>query len=428
MILLTSSMSMMTIIRADEEHLYSAGQQQALLFLIVGLTVIVVVVSFVWMWQRVQSPEQQQVQLRDGEEVEEDDETKTVSGLFIYPVKSLRAVELPMVTLDAKGFCDDRRFMLIAPRVLPIWKTEWAAGQASHRFVSQRQLPILATVVAELRNSSGDEGDDDGDTRTLQLSSHLLPGVTVRVPILPPNKQPQSKDYLATLWDDVVRCQDMGDEAAHFFRQLLQQSSQQNDTDGVPDEYRNMDLRLVRQAPSDPRVTDGKFTPAAAQIKSMVFFRGQNPPVALTDGFPLLIATEASLAELNRRLTAKKQTDKSNGNTTTTIPMNRFRPNIAVAGGQAFEEDHWKIISIDGVLFHICKACPRCKQSCTDQTHGRVESEPLQTLREFRALSPDHPDDVFFAQNVIANAGMQGRTLSKGAVVKVVEWGEPVWG
>lgn len=107
--------------------------------------------------------------------------------------------------------------------------------------------------------------------------------------------------------------------------------------------------------------------------------------------------------------------------------MVQFRPNIVIKGGKAFEEDRWKVISIDGVIFHTVKVCSRCKQSCTNQINGSVSDEPLATMSEFRALAPNK-EDVYFAQNAIAASGMDGRTISKGAVVKVLEWGEPVWG
>ena len=110
------------------------------------------------------------------------------------------------------------------------------------------------------------------------------------------------------------------------------------------------------------------------------------------------------------------------------IDMSRFRPNIVVQGSSVkpFEEDYWKVISINGVIFHIVKGCPRCKQSCTDQVTGQVYQEPLATLAEFRATTV-RKEDLYFAQNVIAAMASQGQNISVGATVKVLQRGAPVW-
>lgn len=77
---------------------------------------------------------------------------------------------------------------------------------------------------------------------------------------------------------------------------------------------------------------------------------------AFSDGFPLLLATEASLADLNLRLEQP-------------LPMNRFRPNIVVGGEgmRAWCEDKWGEVRIAGNRLSLCKPCSRCKVTTTDQ-------------------------------------------------------------
>jgi len=125
--------------------------------------------------------------------------------------------------------------------------------------------------------------------------------------------------------------------------------------------------------------------------------------------------SEASLDELNKRLGEKGKKP---------IPMSRFRPNLVVKGTKPFEEDTWRVISIDGLIFHIVKGCPRCKQSCTDQETGRVFEEPLETLSEFRALG-GVKENVYFAQNAIAQG--TGGSISVGSRICVLERGDPIW-
>ena len=118
--------------------------------------------------------------------------------------------------------------------------------------------------------------------------------------------------------------------------------------------------------------------------------------------------------------------------------MSRFRPNIVIKGTkEPFEEDYWKYISIGNQLFAIVKACPRCKQSCTDQETGKVTSEPVNIMKDFRALNDQDPSgqDVFFAQNAIPlgpivtsdASTVTSSLLQVGDVVHVLKTGDPIF-
>lgn len=103
------------------------------------------------------------------------------------------------------------------------------------------------------------------------------------------------------------------------------------------------------------------------------------------DGFPFLLVGEASLADLNRRLV-------------TPLPMNRFRPNLVVAGSEPFAEDEWRRLRIGGIPMQGVKPCARCVVTTTDQATGRrAGDEPLRTLANFRRQS----NGVMFGQNVV---------------------------
>jgi uncharacterized protein YcbX len=103
------------------------------------------------------------------------------------------------------------------------------------------------------------------------------------------------------------------------------------------------------------------------------------------DGFPLLLVGEASLRDLNRRLA-------------TPLPMNRFRPNLVVAGSEPFAEDDWRRFRVGDIPMAGVKPCARCVVTTTDQATGRRDGEePLRTLAAFRR----HPRGVMFGQNVV---------------------------
>jgi hypothetical protein len=138
--------------------------------------------------------------------------------------------------------------------------------------------------------------------------------------------------------------------------------------------------------------------------------------------FPRLIASESSLAELNRRLKEKGKT---------ALPMARFRPNIIIRGGielYPFAEDRMKLIRIGTTIFHVVSTCARCKESCTDQTTGQVTSEPVETMSEFRRTNRLCPEAVYFAVNAIPAIGSETNTIAMGDAVQVLQWGDPVWG
>jgi len=296
----------------------------------------------------------------------------------------LKAVSLGEAEIDALGIKGDRKFMVVTKRF-----GECGPSDATHQFMSQRQIPLLATVKATVSSSLD----------SLTLSSHLLG--ERKVTINPAKEAESGVTYLARIWSEVTETVDMGDKAAAFLAQIVEK-----DRDSP---YKAMDIRLVMMK-KDDRVADDKYTPRA----SLGWFGGL-PKVSLTDGFPVLIASEASLEELNRRLLKKGKG---------AVPMSRFRPNIVVSGTKPFEEDSWKVISISGVLFHLVKGCPRCKQSCTDQYTGKVSEEPLETLSEFRAIGPIK-ENVYFAQNAIAHDS--GGTIRVGAAVHVLERGDPIF-
>jgi hypothetical protein len=131
--------------------------------------------------------------------------------------------------------------------------------------------------------------------------------------------------------------------------------------------------------------------------------------VSFADAYPLLVTTEASLRELNRRIS------EALGDP---VPMNRFRPNLVLSGSEAFAEDTWKRIRIGNVVFRSAGPCARCIMTTTDQTTGQRGHEPLKTLAAFRR-DPREPSQVNFGQNLV-NETKEG-VLTVGDAVEVLE-------
>ena len=106
---------------------------------------------------------------------------------FLYPVKSMRGVEVSSLELDEKGVVGDRRWMVI---------------DAEGRFVTQRTVTALTQVQPALL--PGGLRLDDG-------------GRTLEVP-LPPLEAPRRQ---VTVWRDTFPALDAGEEAAAWLSARL---------------------------------------------------------------------------------------------------------------------------------------------------------------------------------------------------------------
>lgn len=247
----------------------------------------------------------------------------SLSAINVYPVKSAGGVPQRSWEIDGFGLRYDRRWMVVN-----------AAGE----FLSQRIRPKLALVRPELRDA------------TLILRAPALPELAI------PAGSDGGEDVPVTVWGGETQGVVVSPEANEWFSALLGQ-----------------DCRLVFMRDETVR-----------PVRTDYAFDGER--TSFTDGFPFLLITEASLADLNRRLASP-------------LPMNRFRPNLVVAGAEPFAEDGWGRIRIGPVTFRVAKPCPRCVMPTVDQTLGiSTSTEPLRTLATFRRNADGQVD---FGQNLL---------------------------
>lgn len=80
--------------------------------------------------------------------------------------------------------------------------------------------------------------------------------------------------------------------------------------------------------------------------------------------------------------------------------MDRFRPNLVVAGCTAFAEDAWPRFRLGGVIFRALGPSARCLVTTTDQLTGERRREPLPALAAYRR-DPTDSTKVNFGQNLI---------------------------
>lgn len=167
-------------------------------------------------------------------------------AIHVYPVKSLGGCAVAEAEVDALGFVDDRRFLVVDP-----------AG----RFLTQRTLPRMALIAARL------------EATTLTLTA---PGAgTLAVPRAP---DPAAPLVPVTVWkSEGMLAEDCGAAGAAWLGGFL----------GVA-------CRLVRIGPAFRRPV--RRVPAGLDGTQLVGF---------ADAYPFLLASEASRADLNDRLVAR---------------------------------------------------------------------------------------------------------------------------
>lgn len=260
-----------------------------------------------------------------------------LSQIAVYPVKSMAATYPTAADLVGTGLRHDRAWMVV---------------EEDGTFLTQRQHPAMARIAAL-----------PGET-TLTLS--VDGGPPLEIPI---RKDGATRE--ARVWDDRVKAVDQGDEAAAFLSDFL----------GRP-------CRLVRMAPAFRRSLRASY-------------HAPDKTVGFADSAPLLLISEASLADLNSRLREP-------------IPMDRFRTNLVVSGGTPYQEDSWTRIRIGAATFRIKSRCIRCQIITVDQSTGRKDIEPLETLESYRV----GPKGVPFGVKVVHET--MG-TIRVGDEVEVLE-------
>jgi uncharacterized protein YcbX len=266
------------------------------------------------------------------------DHNISIAGLFLHPVKSCASVAVDSTTLVETGLEWDRQWMLV---------------DEHGDFVTQRERPRMALVKPTLR------GDDMVLRAPGMLALHIALYAVERAEEV-------------RIWGDRVRAFDMGDLAAQWFSDFL----------GQP-------VRLVRFDPEEQRLADPKWTGT------------QHALIAFADGFPLLVLSTASIAELNRRLSSQGAA---------AVQADRFRPNLLLEGLDAHGEDWLDRIEFDGpagpILLRVVKPCSRCSIPDVDPRRGEPDAAVGATLAGYRADARLN-GKVTFGMNATVEQGLE---------------------
>jgi len=277
-----------------------------------------------------------------------------ITGLFIYPVKSLRGYSVASAELDPFGFVGDRRFLIVDP---------------TGKFLTQRALPRMALINARL--SPG----------TLTISAIGAGSISI-----PTASDPAAPLRAVSVWkSEGLQAEDCGIAASAWLSTFL-----------------GLTCHLVR--------IGEKFS--RANLKSAAR-TGDN--VSFADACPFLLISAASLANLNDRIQENHGEPVPMNRFRPNLIVEgcaafaedtwtRIRIGPAATGGAApsprSSRAEGGAAPDDGIIFRSAGKSDRCIITTTDQLTGERGKEPLKTLATFRRGEPD-PTAVYFGVNLI---------------------------
>ena len=230
------------------------------------------------------------------------DITAVISRLFVYPIKSCAGVEVKEALLLDTGLEFDRAWMVV---------------NANGEFLTQRELPRMALVKPQLKYFE------------MVLRAPGMLALHIKLDEV-------ESPCRVTVWDDEVPAFDMGPVAAQWFTDFLGQTA-----------------RLVRFDPEHKRFSSRQWTGDADGLNQF------------SDGYPLLVISEASLKQFNDKLVAAGSA---------AVGMERFRPNIVFGSsegqdGKAFASGGNELLPHDEDRFELL-------QIATDQ--GTAQIKPVK--------------------------------------------------
>jgi MOSC domain-containing protein len=174
----------------------------------------------------------------------------TISGIFIYPIKSLSGIALESSSVEKRGLQYDRRWVLVNDENL---------------FMHQRDHNEMALF----QPSISDE--------TMIITQKNDPNVRFEFPL----KAEGTIRENVTVWDDTCKAIEVSEKVSQWFTKKL-----------------NISCRLMYMPDDSIRLADQRFA-----IKS-------DDKVSFADGYPILAISEASMALLNTKTAEEIPADR----------------------------------------------------------------------------------------------------------------------
>lgn len=354
--------------------------------------------------------------------------TRVITQLWIYPIKSCGGCSMKELRFFGAGFSFDRTFAIV--------------NVETNTVLTQRLVPKMSLIMPKIDtygafmeiSYDGIAADDDKSPGTLKLplgESNIIKRIRVEHRLRAAQNENEKMDmnrivkeevvkddissstddlkdlvlHSIRIWNDVVTCIDCGDTAAGWIEKAI----------GGGGAYRMVFLSAAnRRSTSIPVFENRDYDD---QIKNLS--KEKFGSVALADKSPILLCSEESLSALNAHIESKREQNvasahvsdgsgaNSNSDKSVMLPedigpypvdMCRFRPNIVISGGYAWEEDSWLLVSFPctspsafsaslATNFY-CQPCARCTIPRIIPELGLRDpfyNEPMESLMEIHS-------------------------------------------
>ncbi|KXT08573.1 hypothetical protein AC579_10425 [Pseudocercospora musae] len=358
---------------------------------------------------------------------DEQDQSASVTGLFVYPLKSCEGIQVPMASVEKTGFKFDRLFSFAECKDDGNWGV-----------ITQREYPKLALIETEIwlpdshhgqryeeirpASSSNVTGQETGYSEILPPSAPSPPidrvrdvranggfllvrfafeddVTTLRVPLFPTPERAAAKKYRPeslSVWIDTPKAIDVTSEIKSTDVEMLRRFLGMKHS-----------LRLFRMDESNLRTITRSLPKDLPD---------EHFEVGLADAFPVHLMNIASVRELSMSMESHTETQA--------LDVGRFRANIVVSA-PAYAEDSWKRVRIGNTIYHAACRTARCPLANVDQETGvMARHEPLRTLKRTRVVDEGAKPHAVLGLSMIPLGRLGKASIRVGDQVEVMEMGE----
>ncbi|KAH9861582.1 hypothetical protein J1614_011332 [Plenodomus biglobosus] len=286
-----------------------------------------------------------------------------ISAIYIYPIKSLRAVSVTEAVATKHGFQHDRRFMLLQ-------KTE-----DGYKNMAIGRYPEMSQFLQEI--------NQDSVTVTYLAFGATEKSQTIQIPLEPDTEK--LEPFEVNLHSSPTSAFKMPEKYNTWFSACF-----------------GYDVLLVHIGPNRRAVLFQNMQPLEPDpltrfLKKHVPFTSSYVEQAMglhqtagwqitfADCAPYLICSQTSLEDVSSRLPPGQEMD-----------MTKFRPNIVVAGAfEPYQEDYWGKVTINnGAELTMAHNCVRCKSINVDYATGKDGTPDSPAGDVLKKLQADRRIDI----------------------------------
>ena len=308
-----------------------------------------------------------------------------IKEIWVYPIKSMKGIQLNECEIDDNGFKYDRIYMVAEP--------DHKANDGSYRFITQREEPRLILIRTAI----------DLDKKSIILE-YPPENATVEIPLEIEQSILDSLPSVPSfIWNQTPLSYDIGAGLPEIKKFLCIVFADKPE--------RASQMTMV--APQKRRTVE-RNAPTSGVLNRI-------PTSSFQDYYPGNLITTSSLNSLYGKVFERTKGEVQ-------ICQQNFRPNLVIESEKPWDEDTWKSVMIaDKYVWHVACRNVRCQVTTVNLKRGQFEKshEPYKTMQTFRRVDPGAPFHPCFGMNLVH--GQVGYKLKVGDQLVVTSRGEHIY-